>query len=173
MRHFTSHSETGCGERHRLLFCPQREDPQGKRGLDAPQAGELPLQRAQSPPTSINLRPAPVLRFQDGAGENARRWQAGVWWRDWSQASLAKLAGEGLRSCRNSRSRSRGQEAEGRPMAIKQGPERSRTLCVCACVHVCVQCLFCFSPTSSPMTSRASRLLGAVARILGAPRATL
>lgn len=49
MRHFTSHSETGCGERHGLLFPPQGEDPQGKRGLDAPQAGKLPLQRAEPP----------------------------------------------------------------------------------------------------------------------------
>lgn len=82
MRHFTSHRETGCRERHRLLFPPRREDPQRKRGLDAPQAGKLPLQHAESPPTSIHLRPAPVLGFQDRAGEDARRWQVGVWWRD-------------------------------------------------------------------------------------------
>lgn len=65
-----------------------------------------------TPATSINLRPAPMLGFQDQAGEDARRWQAGVWWRDRRQASLATLAGEGPRGCGNSSSRLRALGAE-------------------------------------------------------------
>ena len=52
-----------------------------------------------------------------------------------------------------------------------QGSERSWTaecVYVCVCVCVCVISLFCFSPTSSLVTSRALGLWGALDSILGA-----
>ena len=110
------------------------------------------------PPTSISitlLSPEPRLYHGEGLGVGERQ----------VEGSLAKLAGEGLKSSRVSRSRLRYWGTKrGRPSM--QGSERSWAAeCVCVCVCVCTKCLFCFSPTSSLVTSRALGFGGALSSI--------
>lgn len=107
------------------------------RGMN-PGAGKLPLQHAECAPTStLTLLPqCPGSRMGSGSRETVVGRSVG---NDQRQGGLARLAGEGIKSSVMSRSRLRGQRAQGgRPH--RQGPLRSGALCVhvCVCVHACV-----------------------------------